>query len=221
MKIKFFLMSCMIVVLSAQMVQAEDGSIGEGSSDSQTTNWGGFFVGLGVGTAKHLYASELDKKASLEDKQSALIAWPVFSGFVGYNALTKQGIVFGFELDGYLNKLRKNNERNTLESIKDIQEQIGVAGVIRVGVGVQSILPYMLFGASFMSILHKEAPRIHNILFGFTAGIGLDFMIINHVVLKLEYRYNRFGPDEIYQRLPERDLFVNNQDVRLGLYLKF
>jgi outer membrane immunogenic protein len=165
---------------------------------------------------------------------------------VGFNHQFDGGFVLGSEMDLGLGGSGKGsftyggnfNPPNDPDNDAVGKLELGLTGSARVraGYAVDRFLPYLTGGiayasykASYVQPDESTAPRSGKGSFlGWTLGGGLDYAVTENIVIGAEYRYTKFGTDNLGLTNPALDADsyqykadLKTHDIRIRASLKF
>jgi outer membrane autotransporter protein len=81
------------------------------------------------------------------------------------------------------------------------------------GVDVDTILPYIEAGVAFANVTDNNVP-VTEVRTGWTAGVGIEFMLADQLSTNVEYRYADYGTGSSGNRLTDNS-------IRVGLNYHF
>lgn len=161
-----------------------------------TTNWDGPYigatVGYGWGTATPDVGTALDPSGLLVGAQ------------LGYNFHLSDQIVAGVQ-----GNIDWNNE-----NAGGFALNADGAITARLGVDVDSVLPYIEAGVAFANATVGGVSNTHT---GWTAGVGAEFMLANQLSANVEYRYSDYGS----QTYGGTSVHLTDNQIRVGLNYHF
>ena len=175
-----------------------------------STNWDGAYIGINGG---------FDWANS--NKTNPNVAFGTFSmsggtvgGTIGYNFHLSDNIVGGVEAD--LDWANVTGTKNT------VIETINWDGSLRARLGLDvgsGFLPYITGGVAFAGLSRTDTSSVVESVtaVGWTAGVGVEYMLTDNLSAKLEYRYTDFG-SHTYSTLNSAPVVgVTDSTVRIGL----
>jgi outer membrane immunogenic protein len=161
-----------------------------------TTSWDGLYIGANVGYGWGSLAPTSGASVSTT-------GWLV-DGHVGYNAHLSDQIVGGIEGDlDWSNVSGTGYTTNWGGSLRG-----------RLGLDVGGFLPYAELGVAFANGTLSGTSATHT---GWTAGVGVEYMLTNQLSANLEYRYSDYGS----QNYGASSQHLTDSTVRIGLNYHF
>lgn len=98
---------------------------------------------------------------------------------------------------------------------------------LRVGFAVDRVMPYVAGGVAYTQIKNTVLGEVDNksksdetkVMIGYSLGAGVDFEVVDNIVVRAEYRYSSFGKKKFAQDKINFDYKTN--DFRVGVAYKF
>jgi outer membrane immunogenic protein len=201
-------------------------------------NWSGLYVGVQAG---YVWARDSDVETVTGTHERSYYspsgdAYPegaLIGGYVGYNWQISRW-VFGIEADsGYMHAKDSTSFDNSGSPPDSYETTIGTQGAVRGRIGY-SFGPTLLYAAGGPAFAHikehyvlgasGESSEDSKTQGGFTMGTGLDFLITDFLIGRVEYRYADFGtfksePDVFSGYTEHHDITENA--VYFGIAYKF
>ena len=170
-----------------------------------TTNWDGFYAGaqFGYGWGNLNYPS---------GGVSANLTGLAVGGQAGYNFHVSDNVVAGVEGD-----LRWNNQRGSFPTA--VTSQINWDGSVRgrVGLDLGQVMPYVDAGVAFANGTINSGPGYSANHVGWTAGVGVEYMLASNLSANVEYRYSDYGT----QTYSGQQFALTDSSLRVGLNYHF
>jgi outer membrane autotransporter protein len=162
-----------------------------------TTNWDGPYIGASVGYGWQTLNSTPAVSGN---------GWLV-GAQLGYNFHVSDPLVLGIE--GNLDW--QNGAGGTAPNSYSINWDGSIRA--RLGVDVDTILPYIEAGVAFANVTDNTVP-VTEVRTGWTAGVGIEFMLADQLSTNVEYRYADYGTGSSGNRLTDNS-------IRVGLNYHF
>jgi outer membrane immunogenic protein len=180
-----------------------------------STNWDGAYIGINGG---------YDWGNSTKTGGTGTNAFGTFAlaggtvgGTIGYNFHLSDNVVGGVEGD--------LDWANVTGTFNGIVETINWDGSVRARLGLDvgsGLLPYITGGVAFAGSNRAFGGVTESITsVGWTAGVGVEYMISDNLSAKIEYRYSDYG-SHTYTTLPTTPIVdLTDSTVRIGLNWHF
>lgn len=192
-------------------------------------DWSGVYVGAQVGYAWG--KSEVVFEPNGVYNQPDPDGW-LGGVYVGFNHQLSNKLVLGIEGDFAFASVTGQNI-NIWDGIPFpldvIESDMNWSGAVRgrLGYAFDRFLPYLSAGLAFADYDHTvlfEGVSIGDFgetYIGWTIGLGLDFALTDHLLLRSEYRYSDFGSESFAGSVNDHDVDLSTNDVRFGIAYKF
>ncbi|HTJ56016.1 MAG TPA: outer membrane protein [Devosiaceae bacterium] len=179
------------------------------------TNWDGPYIGASIGYGWGTSNLTYNPNPAFNDNASPN-GW-LIGAQLGYNFHLADQLVAGVEgnidwvnlNDSFANNPADNFRVNWEGSIR-----------ARLGVDVANILPYIEAGVAFANadanLLGVSTNNTHT---GWTAGVGVEFMVAQQLSINAEYRYSDFGSQDFGSNA--NSIHLTDNTFRLGLNYHF
>lgn len=170
---------------------------------SRQSNWSGAYIGL--------HGTYVEGSTFYDDPFSGLPQRGNFNGGLfglqsGYNWLFSSSGLFGIESDFSFGKAKGANVLDDGGTLYDVTASINKMGSTRLRLGMVSdrMLFYSTVGVAYAQFLYdfrqQGSPITYashdTFIFGWTAGMGLEYLLSSDWSLKLEYRHFDFSNDQ-------------------------
>jgi outer membrane immunogenic protein len=212
-----------VLILSASLCFMAAGSASAADMDAPPPpaggyyDWSGFYVGAfggyATGTAHAVAGNGLSGSDTFD------IEGAQYGGLAGYN-FQDSWIVYGVESDIGFNDVDGTAFSGGLDDF-DVNPSWHLRG--RVGIAMDNFLPFLAGGVSVgdgdARIAGLGAPsQLH---FGWNAGLGLDWGVTDHIVLRAEYIHEDYYA-ETYKYAPgDIDIDWSSNTARAAAIVKF
>jgi len=128
--------------------------------------------------------------------------------YAGYNFDLGKKVILGVESDFVWGDIDKKYTGF------EIKQKWQGATRIRAGYIFERFLPYLAVGVAYSE--YSASSLNSKIFTGWTIGTGVDYALTDHVLLRVEYRYNDFGS----RTVSDTKISAKSNDVRLGVAYK-
>jgi len=181
-----------------------------------STNWDGPYIGANVGYG-WLHSDHNDITTSIGDFD---MGGAMAGAQIGYNFHVADSVVLGVQADIDWASIKGNDATFT-----NIAETVNWTGAVtgRLGVEVDSVLPYALVGVAFANGTRTGIngtttdSQTHT---GWTAGVGVEAMVADNLSVFAEYRYTDYG-SRTYAVPSTPGVDLAGSSVRVGLNYHF
>lgn len=241
---KFLIAASILAVTAATSAQAADVVMRQPVVMAVPMfSWTGFYAGGQIGGAWS--DSSLDVLGQGAFAGFANDFSPDPSGFIGglyagYNFDMGNNLVIGAETDWVFSNISKSETAGFLADTINatdyevegrIKEKWMGATRIRIGYGWDRWMPYIAGGVAYgkvdSNLRFGDADSVFSIsnssktLVGWTAGAGVDYAVMDNVILRLEYRYTDLGHKDFANDLYTYRVNYKTNDFRVGVAYKF
>ena len=204
-------------------------------------SWTGFYIGFqgsyGFGEAKQTLTGILTKHNNNEIVFKSKPEGALGGSFIGFNVNLANNMVFGAETDFNISELEDTLHLQEISTNLKYFEKWNGATRVRLGYSVDRVLPYVAGGLAY-SNLNVEALTRENAFkaddtqnddkqsfnfinfIGWTIGAGIDYAVLDHFMVRLEYRYNKYRKKKEVEDALQTVNYTTNH-LHLGIGLKF
>lgn len=179
--------------------------------------WEGGYLGANLGIGDNQYRTQTDENDNKDYGKTGKSSF-LIGGFAGYNHNVADRLIFGFDVN-VLNRVFMNNTNKDIsQGAKSVKNQWDLALRLRLGYGAGQVLPYVAVGPSVVQIFTSDDDK-GKLSYGVTLGAGVDGILTDHILVRLEYRYNDWGGKHLVKNAEENKL--KSYEWRVGFGYKF
>lgn len=151
-------------------------------------DWTGFYVGISGGATRGraTWESDPDLTSGTDARSSGLVG-----GTIGYNAQNLGQFVVGTEFDFNWRRFDFMIPAATCGTTCELKSDWFSTARLRFGYSIDRFLPYVTGGLSisdFTADIVGQAAK-HNLSVNFTAGAGVEFVLVGPLTGKVEYLF--------------------------------
>ncbi|RCL03929.1 MAG: outer membrane immunogenic protein [Candidatus Tokpelaia sp. JSC189] len=228
MKIKYLLAVSTVALIANSTVYAADiVHVSDPVVSAATFNWDGFYAGgqIGGSWARSEGSTWNDvNDAPMEEKPNGFVG----GLYAGYNFDVGSNIIFGADTDFVWSGVKGTDSKDNVEY--SVQQNWAGSTRLRAGYAMDCFLPYLAGGVAYSKISNSVYEAVtekdftkSKDLVGWTVGVGIDYAMVDNILLRAEYRYTDFGKStySISNMDVDSPIKYNSDDFRVGIAYKF